>query len=455
MRLLQSFTVESPCGGETWYKGKKYMIRWRSSGIRGNVTIKLKWGTGSGGWYTIARNASNNGQYSYRVLTTIGYNGDQFTIHVSTLDGKITGTSPKPFSILTPPDLAIVDARFQPFPNGRKLVVEIVNLEADVRHRAVQARVIGITTWTPHPLINEKLDWILTLKRGQRKPLVLDIKQPEPIDAPELHVGIEIDWRDRIPESNEQNNAFEKVIKLPCGIRITRLSKSKVKLGEEFTMYGRFGHHQATKRVYIEQGNKRYKIINYRWKNDAITCYVPPDVEIYGRCSLVVYYTDPALGKAMKSNTVPLHLNVKITGDVDWPGETEKLDSRKVADALVDEFDWLDYGSSWKPKVEILNLWVERCPSMGNASMYRLCCKFRKNFEHIHLVSFEILKGGMELPLYLICKTWDIEKDEGNDSYIARKDVPGSLSPASTTSSVTSLKNGTLRGITWLAHPSR
>lgn len=424
-----SITVESPRGGETWYKGMRHAIRWKSTGIRGNVKIMLKWGAGAGGWFTVADSTPDHGLHLYHVPETIGYAGDQFKVHISTLDGKTEGVSPQHFSILTPPDLAVVDARFQPLPDGRKLVVEVVNRGAPIKRLPVKVRVIGMPGWPLRPLIDRELEWTLSLERGQRKPIVLDITQPETIDAPQLHLGVEVDWREEIPEPNKANNAFQKTFLLPCTVRITRTNKSKVKLGEEFEMYGRFGDHQATKRVYIEQGDQRYKILNYGWDNHALTCVIPPDVQIHGRCDLVVYCTDPAMGEAMKSNAVPLQLDVKITGDVNWGTETGTLDARKAADALVDEFEWLDFEPDhWKPSVEIDNIWVERYPPVRKAPRHRLYCRFRKNFGYVHGVSFEIWKGDRRIPVFLVCRNHHLE-EEDEEACVAWRDVPWELVP--------------------------
>jgi len=37
----QSITITNPSGGETWLKGNSYTIRWTSTGITGNVQVRL------------------------------------------------------------------------------------------------------------------------------------------------------------------------------------------------------------------------------------------------------------------------------------------------------------------------------------------------------------------------------------------------------------------------------
>jgi len=95
-----TITVISPNGGEVWEKGKQYRIRWTSSGVQGNVKIRLKWGTGSGGWYTVSGNTKNTGSYTYKVTAVgVGHSGNQFRLYVMTLNGKVTDTSNGPFTI--------------------------------------------------------------------------------------------------------------------------------------------------------------------------------------------------------------------------------------------------------------------------------------------------------------------------------------------------------------------
>jgi len=99
-KLKGTITVINPNGGEVWEKGKQYSIRWTSSGVQGNVKIRLKWGTGSDGWYTVSGNTKNTGSYTYKVPTAgIGHSGNQFWMYVMTLDGKVTDASNGPFTI--------------------------------------------------------------------------------------------------------------------------------------------------------------------------------------------------------------------------------------------------------------------------------------------------------------------------------------------------------------------
>jgi len=61
----QSITVTSPNGGENWQKGTTHNITWSSSGVSGNVIIKLlKGGTMLG---SVAWNIPNTGTYSWTI----------------------------------------------------------------------------------------------------------------------------------------------------------------------------------------------------------------------------------------------------------------------------------------------------------------------------------------------------------------------------------------------------
>ena len=99
LQAIKSIKVLSPNGGENWEKGKIYTIRWQSHGISGNVKIKLKWGTSSGGWFTVTNSTPNTGRYSYTIPRTVGQAGNQFKIYVMTLDESVKDKSDGFFSI--------------------------------------------------------------------------------------------------------------------------------------------------------------------------------------------------------------------------------------------------------------------------------------------------------------------------------------------------------------------
>ena len=99
--VKQSITILYPNGGEKWEKTRSYTVRWKSKGIIGNVKIKLKWGTSSGGWFAVTNNTPNSGNYLYHVPGTgIGQEGNQFKIYVMNLDENVKDESDAFFSII-------------------------------------------------------------------------------------------------------------------------------------------------------------------------------------------------------------------------------------------------------------------------------------------------------------------------------------------------------------------
>jgi hypothetical protein len=62
--IAQSITVTNPVGGETWEKGKSYTIKWTSTGITGNVQIRLDY---PGSSNTIGTTDISTGQFTYTI----------------------------------------------------------------------------------------------------------------------------------------------------------------------------------------------------------------------------------------------------------------------------------------------------------------------------------------------------------------------------------------------------
>lgn len=110
--VKQSITILYPNGGEKWEKGKKYYIQWKSNGIKGKVKIKLKWGKGRGGWYTVTNSTDNDGSFDYTVPESIGQTGDRFKIYVMNNIESVKDESDGFFRILIPRYLKLL------FPNG-------------------------------------------------------------------------------------------------------------------------------------------------------------------------------------------------------------------------------------------------------------------------------------------------------------------------------------------------
>ena len=115
-----SITVQYPNGGQKWEKAGKYRIQWTSKGIKTNVKIKLKWGTGHGGWYTITKSTDNDGSYDYTVSTRIGHQGNKFRIYIMTLDEKTKDASDRFFSIGKKSDVIALKKPVIQFTNPKK-----------------------------------------------------------------------------------------------------------------------------------------------------------------------------------------------------------------------------------------------------------------------------------------------------------------------------------------------
>ena len=64
--ILQSITVTSPNGGESWAVGSTHPITWTSVGITGNVQIDVSRDGGTT-WSTIILNTPNTGKLNWTV----------------------------------------------------------------------------------------------------------------------------------------------------------------------------------------------------------------------------------------------------------------------------------------------------------------------------------------------------------------------------------------------------
>jgi len=430
--------VLSPNGGETWYKGYPYSIRWTSKGVRGNVKIMLMYGPGSEGWYVINENASNTGSYTFTVPTQyldgkyLYEEPNQYMIYIIARDQQVADGSDGRFSIVSPPDLEIKDAYFRSTPSGKKLFFEIQNNGGPMTQTPVNWRIAAYYPLRDIPLINGETSHTVTLRSGERKFIETGISQPDPLYYTLLKLGMELDWRNEIPESNEDNNVFEKTILLPCGARINGIDNTTVKWVEEFKIYGSFGN-RGTKLLYAEKiadkevrsGNpvgEKFWIPVRLWTGSALYCAIPPDYALYGDYKLYVCCTDPSAGDAYKSNSIDIFVDVVIRGSVDWswlgflPLQEEVLDPRKLADALSEELsDELNFdnspGSPLPPAAEIKNIWMEPAGTPSGSPTYYLHCDYdcRLDRRYIREAMFEIYKGETRLPLYMRSDVEQIE----------------------------------------------
>jgi len=94
-----SIKVIYPNGGEIWEKEKPYTIRWIADSSYKEVRIMLKGGgDSSGGWFTVAFNTPNDGEFEYRIPANYGY--DKFRIFVQSPDNSIEDASDNEFFAL-------------------------------------------------------------------------------------------------------------------------------------------------------------------------------------------------------------------------------------------------------------------------------------------------------------------------------------------------------------------
>jgi hypothetical protein len=96
--------VYSPRDGEIWEAEKEYGIRWKSTGITGDVKITLAYGLVVGGKrteYPIAERTADTGSYLFRVPRNWFPQNQPFHVRVSTLDGSVSGFSPGGIKVYT------------------------------------------------------------------------------------------------------------------------------------------------------------------------------------------------------------------------------------------------------------------------------------------------------------------------------------------------------------------
>lgn len=91
-----SIKVIYPNGGEVWQKERTYKIRWDADSCHEEVRIMLKGGGDSrGGWFTVAFNTPNDGEFEHSVPVNYGY--EKFRIFVRSLDNSIEDASDHEF----------------------------------------------------------------------------------------------------------------------------------------------------------------------------------------------------------------------------------------------------------------------------------------------------------------------------------------------------------------------
>ncbi len=90
-----SIHVTYPNGGESWYKGRTYSIRWTSSRVNQNVKVLLK--RDNGDLYSKTYSNNNDGLFAWNVSENIP--SGNYKVQVKTLDDSVMDESNSSFSI--------------------------------------------------------------------------------------------------------------------------------------------------------------------------------------------------------------------------------------------------------------------------------------------------------------------------------------------------------------------
>lgn len=99
LQLASSVMVTSPNGGETWAKGGRYIIRWKSENISDLVLIRLL-RMDRDDVYEIEAQAQNIGRYNYTVLGNIPVG--RYKVSIKDSRGTAEDRSDKDFEIVLP-----------------------------------------------------------------------------------------------------------------------------------------------------------------------------------------------------------------------------------------------------------------------------------------------------------------------------------------------------------------
>lgn len=224
----------------------------------------------------------------------------------------------------------------------------------------------------------------------------------DPVNHPKLAFAARIDARDKITESNEHNNFFQKEIAIPCGVRIDGVDNNgevDLRHSERLVLLGRFGDKHPCKQVYVERNGQRHRLDVEQWTSAKLTAYVPDGLS-KGRYSAAVYTTDPSAEPAYRSNSVDFKI-VRSEHSSGFPfgsGE-DPPDVRDLADSLADEFsETLESMPGRKPPW-IDNIWLEKREG-GLPNRYVVHCRYTLGWglkSRPHKTLCEIFKDGQRI----------------------------------------------------------
>lgn len=238
--------------------------------------------------------------------------------------------------------------------------------------------------------------------------LLFDFQWPEPVEYPSLNAVVAVDPENRIKENNDQNNHFQKTMRVSCAVNIEALSNTRLVKGKgsEFAIYGTFGSRQAGRVVCLEKGGSRDKLHVSSWNNG--TLLVNMSNKGTGTYDVVVYCSDPDATEAYASNKKTFKIVKKTTKIQISSGAFNAGD---MATAMANGYeDWLGDDST-----NIKRFWIED----GNPGAIVNCIFTRKPFT----VILEILQQDFRVAYQEI--TDFTETDEG---FMLAQAFPG-LSP--------------------------
>jgi hypothetical protein len=130
---------------------------------------------------------------------------------------------------------------------------------------------------------------------------------------------VKIDADNEVAENDENNNSGFVNLKFegfdnqgntgyqPCGIKLTKLSKTSGAPGEEFEMYGIWGDSQGAKIPCINKG-KMNKLIVLSWSNTVLKVKIPTGLAA-GQYKAGVYCNDLSLGGSYSSGWLDFTIN--------------------------------------------------------------------------------------------------------------------------------------------------
>jgi len=287
---------------------------------------------------------------------------------IASIDGELLGENNNSnVTGFVNPDFQIRDIAYRT--NPERIAVKVQNNGYQV-DKTVQFKTWYVDPYSPYSQ-NYQKNIPIALGTGERKwiSLIDPFSWPDAIDKPTLTFTVDIDSDQKVAESDEKNNSFQKNVCAPCNVHIDELSTYSLTADNHTTrhlkIYGQFGNKRATKKVVFvnkNSGNLHFKDPK-NWDSQSLdvdTSGLP-----YGTYNIVVYCSDPG-DQSLNVFTSNYSDDFKRRRDKTTAMEKYKegapapkdreLSARSLANALADEFsDGLNLSL-----LEIENLWVDQ-----------------------------------------------------------------------------------------------